>query len=261
MVLKLNGFKGAIKPGQFFHIRPGSGYDPLLRRPISVHRIGSEPNIIEIMYKVLGKGTALLSRRSKATSLDVIGPLGNGFKISKDKSDFILVAGGMGVAPLVALADELARFRKESITVVLGARTKSHIACDKEFKELGIKTIIITEDGSEGVKGLATDILEVCIEQFDVRKTKRRLIKKERTNITIGDYYPQLSIYACGPTPMLKAISTIAARYRIQAQASLEERMGCGIGACLGCAVLTKQGYKRVCKDGPVFNLDDIIWK
>lgn len=290
MVLSLGGFKGTIKPGQFFHIRAGSDYDPLLRRPLSIHRLGSKPNILELLYKVAGKGTHLMSRRSKGTYLDVIGPLGNGFKIPSEPSNFILIAGGIGVAPLMALADELAKFRKRSITVILGAKTKDYITCKRELKDLGAEVIVVTEDGSEGEKGLASDILEDVIEQFDLRKAdsaftpleiKRRhgrrfkfltgpvrktfsnragFITKDTAHITIGDYRPEVGLYGCGPVAMLKEVAKIARYYRIQTQASLEERMGCGVGACLGCVVKTRAGYKRVCKDGPVFDLEEVVW-
>ncbi|NQT94829.1 MAG: dihydroorotate dehydrogenase electron transfer subunit [Candidatus Omnitrophica bacterium] len=261
LVVKVDGLKDAIKPGQFFHIKAGTEYDPLLRRPLSVHRIGSKPNIIEFLYKVVGKGTHLISRRSKGTYLDVIGPIGNGFKVPKSQSNFVLIAGGMGVAPLVALAETLAGFRKRSITAIVGAKTKSCLTCNKELKELGAKLIVVTEDGSAGEKGFATSALTDIIEQFDLRKTDSPHVKKDAGHLTIGDYRPEVGLYACGPIPMLKAVSKIARKYRIQVQASMEERMGCGVGACLGCAVKTKRGYEMVCKDGPVFDLEDIVWE
>lgn len=261
MVLSLKDFKETIRAGQFFHIRAGSDYDPLLRRPLSVHRLGSKPDIVELLYKVVGKGTRLLSRRSKGTYLDVIGPLGNGFKVPRSQSDFILIAGGMGIAPLVALVDELAQFRKRSITVILGAKTKSSITCRKELEELKAKVAVVTEDASAGEKGLATDILEDVIKQFDLRETGTPLTAGETAEITIGDYRPGVGLYACGPVSMLRQVAKTARQYRIQTQASMEENMGCGVGACLGCVVKTKEGYKRVCKDGPVFDLEDIVWE
>lgn len=261
MVLDLRHPDIAIRPGQFLHIRAGSAYDPLLRRPISVHRIGSEPKIIELLYKLEGKGTQLLSRRSKGTYVDAIGPLGNGFKVPKGQSNFILMAGGMGIAPLIALADSLAKFRKRSITAILGARTKEFIICAPELKALGAKVIIVTEDGSEGEKGLATSVLESVIEQFDMRKSTGSLTRKTLRGVTISEYSPEVGLYACGPMAMLKSAAKIARQYTMQAQASFEERMGCGVGACLGCAIPTKRGYKRVCKDGPVFDLEEIAWE
>ena len=258
MVLRLNDFKGTVGPGQFFHIRAGSDYDPLLRRPLSLHRIGDKPNVIELLYKVVGKGTHLMSRRSKGTYIDVIGPLGNGFKIEKAQKNFIIVAGGMGAAPLLALCDELAKFKKKSITVILGAKTADYIVCEKEFRDLGADVLVITDDGSKGTKGLATDMLVDVAKKFDLRETAGPLADKDTSSITIGNYYPSVGVYTCGCKGMLKEIAKICRHYNLKAQASFEERMGCGLGACLGCAVNTANGYKRVCKDGPVFELGEI---
>jgi len=261
MVLNLGKVNSSARPGQFLHIRAGTAYDPLLRRPISIHRIGSTPNIIELLYKIEGKGTQLMSRRSKGTYIDIIGPLGNGFKVPKGQSNFILMAGGMGIAPLIALADSLARFRKRTITVILGAKTKDFIICRKELRDIGAKVIVVTEDGSEGEKGLVTAVLESVIEQFDLRKNATALSLRRPQKVTISEYSPEVGLYACGPSAMLRAVATIAKYYTMQAQGSFEERMGCGVGACLGCAIQTKAGYKRVCKDGPVFDLEDIVWE
>lgn len=261
MVLNLGKLNTQIKPGQFLHIKAGSDYDPLLRRPISIHRIGSNPNIIELLYKIEGKGTQLMSRRSKGTYLDIVGPLGNGFRVPKGQSNFILMAGGMGIAPLIALADNLARFRKRTITVILGAKTKEMIICKKELHDIGANVIVVTEDGSEGEKGLATVVLQSVIEQFDLRKNPAALPPKNAKSLTIAEYSPGVGLYVCGPSGMLKAVAAITKYYAIQAQGSFEERMGCGVGACLGCAIKTKNGYKRVCKDGPVFDLEEIAWE
>lgn len=260
MVLRLDDFKDAIKPGQFFHIRSGSEYDPLLRRPLSLHRIAQRPNVIEILYKIVGKGTQLMARRSKGAYLDLIGPLGNGFKIEKAQKNFIIVAGGMGVAPLLALCDELANFRKKNITVIIGARTADYIICEKEFKDLKASVLIVTEDGSKGAKGLVTNALIDVIKKFDLRQKEASLADKSTSGVTIGDYRPMVSLYTCGCKAMLKEVAKICMQYKIKAQGSLEERMGCGIGACLGCVVNTTAGYKRVCKDGPVFDLEDIVF-
>jgi len=261
MVLNLGKLHVPVRPGQFLHIRAGSDCDPLLRRPISIHRIGSSSNIIELLYKIEGKGTQLMSRRSKGTYLDIIGPLGNGFKVPKGQSNFILMAGGMGIAPLIGLADSLARFRKRTITVILGAKTKDFVMCKKELRDIGAKVIVMTEDGSEGEQGLATAVLESVIEQFDLRKNATALLSRRAKTVTISEYSPEVGLYVCGPSAMLKTVAAIAKYYTIQAQGSFEERMGCGVGACLGCAIKTKAGYKRVCKDGPIFDLEDIIWE
>jgi dihydroorotate dehydrogenase electron transfer subunit len=260
MILYIKRLNEQIRPGQFLHIRAGSGYDPLLRRPISIHRISTGHNIVEILYKIIGEGTQLMSRRSKGTFLDVIGPLGNGFRVPKGQSNFILVAGGMGVAPLVCLADQLATYRKKTITAILGARDAASIVCAKEFQEIGARVIIVTEDGSRGLRGLATTALRDIVEQFDIRKTPQSRRKHKTRIMTIGEYVPEVGLYACGPLGMMESVANTARHYSIQAQGSLEERMACGVGACLGCAINTVRGYERVCKEGPVFDLSDIVW-
>ncbi|MDD5504735.1 MAG: dihydroorotate dehydrogenase electron transfer subunit [Candidatus Omnitrophica bacterium] len=260
MALCIEGFAGKARPGQFLHIRAGAGYEPLLRRPISVHRISDRQDIVELLYKVNGKGTQLMSRRSKGTFLDVIGPLGNGFKVPKGQSNFVLIAGGMGVAPLVALADRLATYRKKAITVIIGAKDAASVVCVKEFQEIGAKVIVVTEDGSRGDRGLATAMLEKIIGDFDIRKASLRAGPRSVSDVTIGDYAPEVGLYACGPMGMLASVAKIVKPYKIKTQGSFEERMGCGVGACFGCAIKTQRGYERVCKEGPVFDLADIVW-
>ena len=228
-------------PGQFVHLRCSDGIEPLLRRPFSFHRLNG--GSFEILYKVIGQGTNLLAKKRKGDKIDILGPLGNGFDIQRtneptNQRTTILVAGGMGVAPLVALAEKLARRTKP--TVLIGAKTKKEILCAKEFKKLGAKVQLATDDGSLGYKGIVTDLLKkILLSTID---------------------YKLSTIYACGPKPMLKEVVRIGQRLRISTYGSLEQNMACGLGACLGCAVETKTGYKRVCKDGPVFNLQEIQW-
>jgi len=231
-------------PGQFLNIKVNSGTEPLLRRPISIHKISGDK--IEILYEVLGPATEILSRSKPGELLDIIGPLGNGFNLPTTNYQLrtnILIAGGMGVAPLLFLAEKLkehkAGGRRQKIMVLIGARSKSQILCEKEFKDIGYDVKIATDDGSRGFKGRVTDLL-------------RHLLRP-----TTYDLRP--NIYACGPKPMLKEISRLSREYEIPAQISLEEHMACGIGACLGCVVNTRDGYKRVCKDGPIFSAEDII--
>jgi dihydroorotate dehydrogenase electron transfer subunit len=232
MKLASNFLTKAAKPGQFIEVRCTTGVDPLLRRPLGVHRVIKGG--IEVLYEVVGKGTELLSAQKTGRELDIIGPLGNGFDLTASKPA-ILIAGGIGVAPLVALAEELG-----DAHVIIGARTKTHVLCENEFKRAGCTVAIVTEDGSKGYKGLATDLLKDA-----------PVIRK---NI-------QPCIYACGPMGMLKAVAHLAASNRIKCQVSLEEHMACGVGVCLGCPVKVKSGeYRMVCKDGPVFNAEDIAW-
>lgn len=225
------------KPGQFIEVRCSDTNGPFLRRPLSVHRILK--NEIEILYEVAGRGTELLSNRKKGEYLDVIGPLGNGFNILSDKRPAILVAGGIGVAPLLALSEKIAA-NKAGSHVIIGAKQASHILCEKEFKEADCFVMVSTEDGSKGHEGYATDILKHLLKTISCQSS---------------------GIYACGPHPMLKAAAHIARLTGIPCQVSLEERMACGVGVCLGCPVKVKgQEYKMVCKDGPVFNAEEIAW-
>lgn len=241
------------KPGQFVEVKCSDEIIPLLRRPLGVHKISK--NRIEVLYEVVGRGTELLSKKKSGGFLDIIGPLGNGFMINQPTSQpanqqTILIAGGVGVAPLAALADEL-RQKKYKVDVIIGARTKSHIMCEEDFKSMGCSVHVATEDGSKGYKGLATDLLV-----------------KELNQQTSKPANQQTIIYACGPTAMLKAVAKIAEAKHIPCQVSMEERMACGIGVCLGCPVKVKgpvassqsPEYKMVCKDGPVFDAKEIAW-
>jgi len=229
--------------GQFVAIKITDSYEAFLRRPFSIHKL-SGPGI-EILYEIVGRGTEILSQKKAGEYLDVIGPLGNGFDLGVNTNDRtpILVAGGIGVAPLLFLAEKLRESQKPKAksknVVLIGAKTRSDVLCEKEFRKLGCNVKIATDDGSKGFKGYVSELL-----------------KKELSTIN----YQLSTIYSCGPRPMLKETAAISKKYNIPAQVSLEEHMACGIGACLGCAVNTKQGYKRVCQDGPVFDADEIVW-
>ena len=238
MLISAPAIARRAKPGQFVHLRCQEGIQPLLRRPFSFHRISK--NTFEILYKVVGQGTNLLAKKQKGDKIDMLGPLGTGFPLQPTTYNLqpILVAGGMGVAPLLALAQRLPNKRKT--VVLLGAKTKQELLCAAEFKGLSAQVQITTDDGSQGFKGLVTNLLIRML-----RNTK---------------YEIRYTIYACGPNPMLKAVAAIAKQYKALAYGSLEERMACGVGACLGCAVSTRAGYKQACKDGPVFNLREIVW-
>lgn len=242
---------GAL-PGQFVNIKVSECHELLLRRPFSIHRVNG-PNI-EILYEVLGKGTQILAQKKPGEYLDIIGPLGNGFDLRlaiSDKRQAILAAGGMGVAPLVFLAEKIkshqvTRSPGHQLLVLIGAKTKNQILCEKEFKDLACEVKIATDDGSGGFKGRVTDLLKEVLLHNAMNSTN-----------TMNS----ITLYACGPRPMLKEIANISKKYNISAQISLEEHMACGIGACLGCVVNTKNGYQRVCKEGPVFAADEIAWE
>lgn len=229
----------AAVPGQFAMLKVSRGADPLLRRPISIHSVSG--GTVSFLYEVVGPGTDLLSRMRPGDEIECIGPLGTGFDVKaavpsrKHMKLPVLVAGGIGVAPLFFLAKE---FKKAGAAplVFIGARTKPLVLCAKEFRKLGCEVCVATDDGSAGFHGRVTALLEATIS------------------------HEPLFVYACGPRPMLSEIARIAAEDRYFCQVSLEAHMACGIGACLGCVVNTQSGFKRVCKDGPVFDSQEIIW-
>ena len=225
--MKLAGdVSGVTRAGQFVEIALDGLY---LRRPISV--CNYEDGELTLIYKVVGKGTDLMSQMAEGTQLDVLTGLGNGFNINHECKKPLLVGGGVGVPPLYRLTRDLIARGKE-VTVVLGFNTESEIFYAEKFEEAGAKVIIATADGSVGVKGFVTTaIAESGIE---------------------ADYF-----YSCGPLPMLKALCQ---SLEIDGEVSLEERMGCGFGICMGCSIQTTKGAKRVCKEGPVFKKEEVIW-
>lgn len=239
MVLEVPSIAREIKPGQFVSVRCGDGFDPLLRRPFSLHKV-KDFSCIEILYSVRGKGTEILSAKRAGDAVDIIGPSGNGFEAEcAGQDDYILIGGGVGVAPLYALAEQLAR-KKRKVCVFIGARTKEILLCEEEFRGLGCEVKVATDDGTAGCRGVVTDLLQELLGS--------------------GNQQPAV-VYACGPKPMLKKVASVCGSFKVKARGSLEENMACGIGVCLGCAVKTKQGYKRVCKDGPIFDLNEIVWE
>ncbi|MDP3787496.1 MAG: dihydroorotate dehydrogenase electron transfer subunit [Candidatus Omnitrophota bacterium] len=230
------------KPGQFLTVRCGDVTSPLLRRPFGFHRINDSG--FQVLYEVVGKGTRLLSELKPGNKVDVLGPLGNGFTVPGKTKDVIIVAGGIGVAPLVALAEKIVNSPQSIVhrkpLVLLGARTRNDILCVREFRKLECEIKVSTDDGSQGFKGGVTDLLEDLLSSIDYRLS---------------------TIYACGPEAMLKEIAAIARKRKSEAYASLEGNIACGVGACLGCAIETRSGYKLVCEDGPVFNLNEVVWR
>ena len=211
------------KPGQFINIRIDGLY---LRRPISVCE--SDPGNVVIIYKVVGKGTEQLSRIRKREYLDVITGLGNGYDLTKAGDHPLLLGGGVGVPPLIKMARALREAGKE-VQAVLGFNTKAEVFGEGAFQEMGCKTTVTTADGSYGVKGFVTDALPEEYSYF----------------------------YTCGPEPMLRAVYKAT---RTSGQFSFEERMGCGFGACMGCSCKTITGYKRICREGPVLEKEEILW-
>ena len=221
----------AAQPGQFITVQCR---DLILRRPFSIHQVVS--NQIVILFKAVGEGTLWLSQRQRGDKIDVLGPLGKGFSIESSSKNLLLMAGGIGIAPLTFLAQRASS--QYSITLIHGASTAAQLYERSLPSE--VRFIPVTEDGSMGEKGMVTDILPDFLGWAD-------------------------QIYACGPIGMYKAMSTMSLRAERsnlkKCQVSLEVRMGCGIGACYSCTINTKKGLKRVCRDGPVFELGDVIWQ
>jgi len=218
-------------PGQFLHIKI---IKTILRRPFSIHCLKGKT--VFILFRVRGRGTKILSGYRPGDKLSIIGPLGEGFCLDGKADESILIAGGLGVAPLVFLADKL---KKPKPLVILGAKNKNDSIGVDEFKKRGCKVHIATEDGSKGKKGTAVDILKSLSKKFN---------KSDK-----------ISIYTCGPEAMFKGIGKVIGRNKnINCQVSFEQFMGCGLGVCCGCTIETRGGYRKVCKDGPVFDIKDI---
>jgi dihydroorotate dehydrogenase electron transfer subunit len=224
------------KAGQFVNIKCSDGFDRILRRPLSICAVKKENNIVTVAYRQMGKGTLYLARKKAGDVLDLIGPLGNGFHVSEDYKNIAVVGGGIGIFPLLFLLQQMPYAFKTAYT---GFRRKSCIVLETEFLQYSDKMLLATNDGTKGHKGLVTDLLEWRMQE--------KRINGEKYDI----------IYTCGPVPMMKKVAELAEKAGIKCQVSLEQRMGCGIGACLACACKIKYDggwhYKRVCKDGPVF--------
>jgi dihydroorotate dehydrogenase electron transfer subunit len=225
-----------VSPGQFVHLKASFGMDPLLRRPISIASVDRNNKQFTMIYRKEGRGTSLLSEKTSGTSIDILGPLGNGFPVEEveEGQTALLVGGGIGVPPLYELSKEL---NKKGVKVihVLGFQTETAVFYETEFTELG-ETYVTTVDGTYGTKGYVTDAIEQRNLDFDV-------------------------IYSCGPTPMLKVLEQAFTDKKVFL--SLEERMGCGIGACFACVCPLKDdpsgiSYRKVCSDGPVFRAGEV---
>ena len=264
LALGLSGQDPVPLPGQFYNIRCGQGTDPLLRRPLSVHRIvaGEGAPGLEILYRVVGKGTQWISTRVKGQKLDALGPLGNGFILDGSEKEVVLVAGGCGIAPLFAVGERvLGADPKASVTVVFGVRDRTESFYEEQCRGLG-EVFVATDDGSLGFKGTATELLADLLDRKRISKSA--------------------SFFACGPNAMLRELGRIAEERDLTVQVSLEEYMGCGFGACLSCALPLrpdrvrkeprwpksflqpdeegKKLYSLICKDGPVYDIQEVDW-
>ncbi|MDG4475677.1 dihydroorotate dehydrogenase electron transfer subunit [Thiovibrio frasassiensis] len=239
--LKAPEIASQARPGQFVMVQTASCYDPLLRRPLSIHQtIGNE--LVQLLYKVVGKGTRMLAALTPGQRLKLTGPLGHGFDFS-DQQALCLVGGGMGIAPLYFLAKEILRTANPpKCVVLLGARTAAEFGpLPRDFMDIGVtQTHLATDDGSLGHQGFVAELL--------------------LQHLAPGN---QWSVCTCGPHPMMKAVVKACRQQEWQCQVSLETMMACGISACLGCAIPRADlsgPYLHVCKDGPVFNANEVAW-
>jgi dihydroorotate dehydrogenase electron transfer subunit len=226
-------------PGQFVQVRAGRGTDPFLRRTFSICGSLPQDGVISLMIDVVGLGTALLCALKRGEMLNLVGPLGKGFDPDLGgNGPAILAAGGVGAAPLLFLTESIRQSGKRSVVFLMGGKTATNLSIIEGLIGEGVTALEATDDGSRGYHGMVTALLE------------------ER----IGKLSPG-ALYVCGPRSMMKAAAEIAKKGGVPCQVSLEERMACGIGACLGCTVQMVDGsMARSCKEGPVFNADEVLW-
>jgi dihydroorotate dehydrogenase electron transfer subunit len=223
-------------PGQFVMVRTADSLDPLLRRPFSIHRCSADGGI-SLLFKVIGKGTEMLAKYTVGEKLDLIGPLGKGFDLSSNLP-VCLIGGGMGIAPLLFLAEQLRDNGRlvEKDYILLGARNKDELTpLVDDFAALGYAVQCATDDGSMGHHGFIPDLLDFVLPNVD-------------------------RVYTCGPHLMMENIVRKCQQAEVRCQVSLETHMACGMGACLGCTVQGKEGLVHVCKQGPIFNADELGW-
>ena len=240
MGLESQEITSKAEPGHFVMIRVSEGTDPLLRRPFSICSVEGE-NLFFILYRVVGQGTLIMSKAGKGDRLSVLGPLGRGFEMPQAGEIPILVAGGVGIAPIIFLAQRLG---SRKALLMTGFRTSDEIVDKKACGLSDYQISITTDDGTAGHTGFVTDLLEDHLD---------------------GNKKESPSVFACGPAPMLKKVASLTQRRSIPCRVSLESLMACGVGACQGCAVLAasaeKQAYFHVCEDGPVFHSESIAWE
>jgi dihydroorotate dehydrogenase electron transfer subunit len=237
----------AARPGQFLMLSVTDGIDPLLRRPMAFYEIlgpAAAPHGFSVLVERTGRGTTLLSRLNPGDTIDVLAPLGTAFRLPTDTSaEAVLVMGGVGSAPFPLFAEALAA-AGHPVQAFIGGRTQDHLLCAADLEALGVGVTLATDDGSTGHHGLVTEPLTAHLDTA----TK-----------------PQV-VYSCGPTPMMRAVDQIAAARGVPHQVSLEAPMACGIGVCLSCVVPTRRSdggwrYQRICREGPVFDADTLLWE
>jgi len=249
MTLAVSKVFGQAQPGQFVMLRPAGRGFPFLGRPLGIYSLAEQADgaRIEVLYRAAGKGTKVISALCEGDRIEILGPLGNRFEHRPGMKAAVLVAGGIGIAPLVFLAKRLSLAslsERPRLILYVGARDSAGLLGIDRMKTFGVEVRVSTDDGSAGYRGPVTDLLLQDLASFDAAKTE---------------------IFVCGPNPMLKRLSDMVADQAIPCQVLMEERMACGMGACLGCTieVRTPSGveYRQVCADGPVFDLRSIVWR
>lgn len=234
LVVQCDEVAAIARAGQFVHIQiPGF----MLRRPISVCEVQRETGCIRLVFDIRGAGTKVLARMQAGDAINLLAPLGNGFDLLEKDKTALVVGGGIGVPPLL----EVAKHYKTGTRAILGFRNADSVILQDDFIKAGAQVFICTDDGSAGEKGIVTPVVS-------------RELQRQKPDI----------IYACGPKPMLRAVKELASQFGVRCQLSLEERMACGVGACLGCACKTKRNgteqYLHVCKNGPVFEAEEVVF-
>jgi dihydroorotate dehydrogenase electron transfer subunit len=243
LALRSREIAASAKPGQFVMAGlvdcPSA---PLLKRALAVYSIprpAGDGSILTLLIKVVGLGTRLLAALREGDQVSLIGPLGNGFDTSRAKGRVsVVVAGGVGIASVFLLAKELSEAGEE-VHLLYGARRARDLVGLEDFQDLGIQVQVATEDGSRGIRGLVTQILEPYFRRYPAQR---------------------LALYTCGPNPMMQAVSRLASTHGVDCQVSVETPMACGFGVCLGCSVRTVHSYRLACTRGPVFDAREVVW-
>lgn len=245
------------RAGQFVNAQVARTTDPLLRRPFSIHAVYPDEGVFSLLYVLVGRGTALMREMASGTSISIVGPLGNGFDLGDDpEARHIVVAGGCGAAPLHFLCDALcAKYGCEKVSVLSGGRSRDAVLCESEFRAHGVDVGISTDDGSYGYRGFVTQLLEETLDSLDP-------ISRSRARV-----------YSCGPHAMMREVYRVSGGAGVAScQVSLENNMACGLGVCTGCVQKIRGAMRNdksghdwhhecVCKDGPVFNAEEVVWE
>lgn len=228
------------RPGQFVHVRVTTTQDPLLRRPISIMLTDLHSGSFRLLVKPVGRGTQMMCGLREGCTLDVLGPLGKSFPLPADGKDVLLVGGGVGVAPLIFFADAVQKTPGHcTVRALMGGSNENQLPVWTEFAGRCDEFYVATEDGSAGERGLVTDLLPAQLERGDLQ-----------------------AVYTCGPRPMMAKVAALCAEAQLPCFVSMEQWMGCGVGACMGCVVPgTQEAYLRVCRDGPVFPAEALDWE